>query len=108
MENYVRQSGDVAFAQEKWDNLWRAYHFMVATYDASGIPRNEGVGHGWVEGGPLFPVKSELYQAAVVVEAIGALEQLAHATGKDDLETSLPQGICHWEIPPEQGVLDYG
>ena len=36
-QNYVQRSGDTAFAKDKWDNLWRAYQFMTATYDANGI-----------------------------------------------------------------------
>jgi glycogen debranching enzyme len=89
MQNYVQRSGDTALAKDKWDNLWRAYQFMVATYDAAGIPRNEGVGHGWVEGGPLYGVKSELYQAGVVLEAVRDLGLLAQALGKKDEATSL-------------------
>ena len=89
MQNYVQRSGDTAFAKEKWDNLWRAYQFMVATYDAAGIPRNEGVGHGWVEGGPLYGVKSEFYQAGVVLQAVHDLESLAHALGKEDVAANL-------------------
>ena len=47
------------------------------------------MGHGWVEGGPLYPAKSELYQAGVVLEAVRDLGLLAHAIGKEDLATSL-------------------
>ena len=50
MNDYVVQSGDVAFAREKWDNLWRAYQFLRSTYDAQGFAQNAGIGHGWVEG----------------------------------------------------------
>ena len=89
MQNYVQRSGDTALAKEKWDNLWRAYQFVVATYDAAGVPRNEGVGHGWVEGGPLYGVKSELYQAGVVLEAVRDLGLLAHALNKEDEADSL-------------------
>ena len=60
--DYVRASGDLAFARAKWDSLWRAYQWLRSTYGANGLPRNYGVGHGWIEGGPLLPVSSELYQ----------------------------------------------
>ena len=70
MNDYAAQSGDVAFAQDKWDNLWRAYQFMRSTYDAQGLAQNAGIGHGWVEGGPLLPVKNEYYQAGLAVEAL--------------------------------------
>jgi len=82
MDDYVRSSGDVAFAKDHWDNLWRAYQFLQSTYDA-GFPKNLGVGHGWVEGGPLLPIKSELYQSGLAVEALRSLSELAKWIGKD-------------------------
>ncbi len=89
MNDYAVQSGDVAFAREKWDNLWRAYQFLRSTYDAQGFAQNFGVGHGWVEGGPLLPVKSEYYQAGLGVEALHSLENLAHLLGKEDVSQQL-------------------
>ena len=47
--------------------------------------RNVGIGHGWVEGGPLLPVKNEYYQAGLAVEALRALSNLAQLLGKDDI-----------------------
>jgi hypothetical protein len=81
VDDYVRSSGDVAFAKDHWDNLWRAFQFLQSTYDG-GFPKNFGVGHGWVEGGPLLPIKSELYQSALAVEALRSLSELAMWTGK--------------------------
>ena len=89
MNDYVVSSGDVAFAREKWDNLWRAYQFLLSTYDAQGLPQNFGIGHGWVEGGPLLPVHTELYQSALGAEALRALSHLAHLTGKEDVSKKL-------------------
>jgi glycogen debranching enzyme len=89
MNDYVVQSGDTAFAQEKWDNLWRAHQFLRSTYDSQGFAQNAGVGHGWVEGGPLLPVKIEYYQAGLGVEALRALSSLAGLLGKDDLSKQL-------------------
>ena len=39
--------------------------------------RDRRVGHGWVEGGPLLPVRVELYQAGCYVEALRSLAMLA-------------------------------
>lgn len=89
MNDYVRRSGDTAFAEEHWDNITRAYQFLRSTYDADKQPRNLGIGHGWVEGGPLLPVMHEFYQAGLAVEAIYALNSLAHATGKQQAFASL-------------------
>ena len=89
MNDYAVESGDVAFAREKWDNVWRAYQFLRSTYDVQGLAQNAGVGHGWVEGGPLLPVKNEYYQAGLGVEALQALSSLAHLLGKDDVSKQL-------------------
>jgi len=83
MRDYVQASGDVEFAKTNWDHLWRAYQFLSSSY-ADGFPKNFGVGHGWVEGGPLLPVKSEFYQSGLAVEAKRALSELAKLVGKDD------------------------
>jgi glycogen debranching enzyme len=89
MNDYVVSSGDVAFAREKWDSLWKAYQFLLSTYDAQGLPQNLGTGHGWVEGGPLLPVRTELYQSALGAEALRALSNLAHLTGREDVSKKL-------------------
>jgi glycogen debranching enzyme len=89
VNDYVSQSGDVAFARDKWDNVWRAYQFLRSSYDAQGFAQNTGVGHGWVEGGPLLPVKNEYYQAGLGVEALRALSNLAKLVGKDDVSKQL-------------------
>lgn len=89
MNDYVTQSGDAGFAREKWDNVWRAYQFLRSTYDAQGFAQNAGSGHGWVEGGPLLPVKAEYYQSGLGVEALHALSHLAELAGKDDVKKDL-------------------
>ena len=89
MNDYAVQSGDLAFARDKWDNVWRAYQFLKSTYDTQGFAQNVGIGHGWVEGGPLLPVKNEYYQAGLGVEALRALSNLARLVGKDDVSKQL-------------------
>jgi hypothetical protein len=42
-----------------------------------------------VEGGPLLPVKTELYQTALGIEALRALGNLARLTGKEELHADL-------------------
>src|ERR1017187_1009588 len=87
--DYVTQSGDVAFARETWEQSWKAYQFLRSTYNDQGFPRNAGVGHGWVEGGPLLPVMTEYYQSALGTEALRALSHLAGVLGKDDIQKNL-------------------
>ena len=93
--DYVEQSGDVAFAKEKWDSLWKAYQFLRSTYGSEGFPQNLGIGHGWVEGGPLLPVRTELYQTGLGAEALRALSNLARLAGKDDVSKQLAQEFDH-------------
>lgn len=94
MNDYVTASGDTAFSKEKWDSLWKAYEFLRSTYDERGFPKNAGVGHGWVEGGPLLPVKTELYQTGLGMEALRALSNLAHLTGKEDTSKELAKNFA--------------
>ena len=108
VRDYVRESGDLAFATDKWDNLWKAYEFLHSTWDAHGFAQNLGVGHGWVEGGPLRPpenaapaaapgmsaqqvIKTELYQSGLGVEALRALADLARLTGHTQLVATMEQ-----------------
>jgi hypothetical protein len=93
VNDYVTHSGDVGFAQQKWDNLARAYEFLRSTYDAQGLAQNAGVGTGWIEGGPLYPVRTELYQASLGLEATSALSHLAHLVGKEDLAKELERSF---------------
>jgi glycogen debranching enzyme len=85
MNDYVTWSGDLNLARDKWQSVWKAYQFLRSTYDAEGFPQNAGVGHGWVEGGPLLPVKTEYYESGLGTEALHALSHLAGLIGKNDI-----------------------
>jgi glycogen debranching enzyme len=89
MNDYATQSGDIAFVRDKWESIWKAYQFLRSTYDAQGFPQNSGVGHGWVEGGPLLPVKTEYYQSGLGTEVLRALSHLAGFVGKDHVQKEL-------------------
>ena len=84
MDDYLQQSGDTEFIKEKWNSIWKAYEFLSSTRDTQGFPQNLGVGHGWVEGGPLLPVKTEFYQSGLGTQALLAMTYLASAGGHDD------------------------
>jgi len=89
--DYVSGSGDASFASDKWDSLWKAYQFLHSTYDAQRLPQNFGIGHGWVEGGPLLPVRTELYQSGLGAQALSALSNLARFAGKADISKQLAE-----------------
>jgi glycogen debranching enzyme len=93
MDDYVTHSGDTAFLKEKWDSIWRAYQFLKSTYDKQNLPQNFGIGHGWVEGGPLLPISTEFYQSGLGVQALLSLSNLAHLAGKDDVSSALSQAF---------------
>ena len=80
---YIKASGDVDFAREQSPRLLKALEFMRSTLDDAGFPKNLGVGHGWVEGGRLLPVRVELYQAGCYVEALRSLAFIARVLGDE-------------------------
>jgi glycogen debranching enzyme len=83
VDDYVTQSGDIEFASTNWTHIQKAYEFLRSTYNANGFPRNFGIGHGWVEGGPLLPIESEFYQSGLAAAAIRSLAHLSQLTGKE-------------------------
>ncbi len=91
VRDYVEASGDVALLKENRERLDKAMSFMRSTFDADGFPRNDGVGHGWVEGGPLLPVRTEFYQAGLYVEAVRSMAALARRGGDNELAARLDQ-----------------
>jgi glycogen debranching enzyme len=76
--DYWRASGDRRFLQESWPALVKAWEFSAATdRDGDALIENTGVGHGWVEGGALYPPHEEIYLQGVWVAAQAALAELA-------------------------------
>ena len=83
-ERLREESGDLEFVRGKWDSLWRAYQFLHSTTIRRDFPQNFGIGHGWVEGGPLLPVRGELYQSGVGAAALHGLANVAHLAWQED------------------------
>jgi glycogen debranching enzyme len=76
--DYLRSSGDLEFTRANWDSILKAYRFTAATdTDANGLVENTGVGHGWVEGGALYPPHEEIYMQGLWVEASRDVEEMA-------------------------------
>lgn len=83
---YLRSTGDAHFVREQFDRLVRAIEFCQRTdTDHDGLIENTNVGHGWVEGGKLFPVHTEIYLAACWAEALTEAAHVAEAVGKPEL-----------------------
>lgn len=73
-----RATGDAEFLKANWDSIQKAYRFTAATdTDANGLIENTKFGHGWVEGGALYPPHEEIYMQGLWVEASRAMEELA-------------------------------
>jgi len=82
--DYLRASGDRDFIRANWESLIKAYRFSAATdTDGNSLIENTKVGHGWVEGGRLYPPHEEIYQQGVWVEALRSLAEMAEALAAD-------------------------
>ncbi len=78
--DYFRASGDVEFLKANWNSIQKAYKFTEATdTDGNNLIENTKFGHGWVEGGALYPPHEEIYMQGVWVEASRNLAELAEA-----------------------------
>ena len=75
---YWRASGDLDFIRANWESIVRAYRFSAATdRDGNGLIENTNVGHGWVEGGALYPPHQEIYLEGLWIEASLGIAELA-------------------------------
>jgi glycogen debranching enzyme len=80
--HYLRASGDVDTIESLWPSLVRAVEFLYSTdTSGDGFIENRNVGHGWVEGGALFGVQTEVYLAGLWVKALQDAAYLANLAG---------------------------
>ncbi|MCX6135650.1 MAG: GH116 family glycosyl hydrolase [Ignavibacteriales bacterium] len=71
MGRYVRATGDREFAASEFSRLIKAIEYCYSTdTDNDHLIENANVGHGWVEGGQLFPSHAEHYLNACWAEAL--------------------------------------
>jgi glycogen debranching enzyme len=84
-DDYIRISGDSAFAQAHWEALAKAWNFERShDSDGDGIYENTE-GSGWVESWiPKVP-HQEIYLAALDQQASTAFAHLAEATGHAEI-----------------------
>ncbi len=81
-----RASGDTRFLKAAWDSILKAYRFTAGTdTDGNGLVENTKVGHGWVEGGALYPAHEEIYLQGTWIEAARSLAELAEVLGEPAL-----------------------
>ena len=78
--DYFRQTGDLEFLRQNWDSIQKAYRYQETTdTDNNGLIENTKFGHGWVEGGALYPPHEEIYLQGVWIEASRNLSEMAVA-----------------------------
>ncbi|GJQ21251.1 MAG: hypothetical protein HBSIN02_16060 [Bacteroidia bacterium] len=91
---YLRATGDLEFARTEFPRLRKAIEFCRSTdTDGDGLMENTNVGHGWVEGGKLFPAHVELYLAACWASALEEAAYVAERIGQNRIEREWKGGI---------------
>lgn len=86
MGRYLRSSGDVKFVRNQLDRMMKAIAFCQSTdTDSDHLIENTNVGHGWVEGGKLFPVHTEHYLASCWAKSLEEASTIASTLGKHAL-----------------------
>jgi glycogen debranching enzyme len=81
--DHFRTTGDKAFLENSWSSILKAWHFTAASdTDGNGLVENTSFGHGWVEGGALYPAHEEIYMQGAWIEACRALAEMATAMGE--------------------------
>jgi glycogen debranching enzyme len=76
--DYWRATGDRDFIRTAWPSILEAYRFSAASdTDGNALIENTRVGHGWVEGGALYPPHEELYLQGLWVAASRGIAELA-------------------------------
>lgn len=74
--------GDLEYLKANWDSILKAYKYEEATdTDGNGLIENTKFGHGWVEGGALYPPHEEIYLQGVWIEASRSLARMAEVLG---------------------------
>jgi len=77
-----RASADTAFVRTEWPYVAKAYRWCVGTVGDDGLMRNSRAGVGAIEVGSLgVGVESDIYLAAVWVEALRRVGEMAAAVG---------------------------
>lgn len=81
-----RAGGDLEYLKANWDSIRKAYDYEAATdTDNNGLIENTKFGHGWVEGGALYPPHEEIYLQGVWIEASKNMAELADAMKDETL-----------------------
>lgn len=76
--DFQAASGDETYLRAAWPSIVKAWrHVAASDTDGNGLVENTRFGHGWVEGGALYPAHEEIYQQGVWLQACHGLATLA-------------------------------
>ena len=85
---YLRASGDVSFARKELQRVKNALAYCLSTdTDGDHLIENTNAGHGWIEGGRLFPAHAEHYLASCWAQALTETAYIAGAVNERRIET---------------------
>lgn len=79
---YVLWTADTGTLRRERDHIARALAFCESTLSDDGLVTNTGVGHGWIESGPLAGGHITLYNASVWAAALDTLADAVEALGE--------------------------
>ncbi|HLB01396.1 MAG TPA: GH116 family glycosyl hydrolase, partial [Bacteroidota bacterium] len=83
--HYLRASGDTGFIRESWPKISLAVEYLYSTdTDGDLLIENTNQGHGWVEGGNLYPVHTEFYLAGAWCRALLDASTIASILGRNE------------------------
>ncbi|MBN9350207.1 MAG: hypothetical protein J0H55_05950 [Chitinophagaceae bacterium] len=84
--HYLKYSGDVGYIKKIWPAIKKAMDFCYSTdTDHDGLIENTNVGHGWIEGGPLFGTHTEFYLAGTWAAALDEAAYMCKFIGNEKL-----------------------
>ncbi len=86
--HYLRWTGDIGFIKKSWTHIKKAIDFCFSTdFNKDHLIENTNVGHGWVEGGPLYGAQTTFYLAGCWADALSEAANMAANIGdKKDAE----------------------
>ncbi len=84
--HYLRSSGDIEFIEDIWPSIKKAIDYIYSTdFNGDGLIENFRVGHGWIEGGPLYPPLTTLYLAGLWAQTLCEISYMSEILGKSNL-----------------------
>ena len=98
--DYLTQSGDLAFLKESWESLKKAYSYCVsADKNGDGLMENTIAGLGASELGSLQEnLLTDVFLGAATVQAMRAMARMAELAGDDvakkDAQTRFDRGLA--------------